>query len=130
MIIASTYHWRPSALAALSACVIAAFAGAANAAEPVRPVSVAYGDLNLGSEQGSNMLYNRIVAAAREVCGAGSVDIRDLQVFADERACEKHAIAYAVEQVPGAKHGRSPNPEKSSYKVGPALPWWGNRTLP
>jgi len=92
-----------SALAGLGARLIAAGAAAANAAEPVRSVSVAYGDLNLASEQGNNTLYDRIVAAAREVCGAGSVDIRDLQVLADKRACETHAIAHAVEQVPSAK---------------------------
>jgi len=107
-------HWRTSALAALSVCLIAAVAGAANAGEPSRSVSVAYGDLNLGSEPGNNRLYNRIVAAAREVCGAGSADIRDLQVFADERACEAHAIAHAMEQVPSAA-GRSQSSAKSAY---------------
>ena len=102
MIIVRSYRSCTCALAALSACLIAAVAGGANAAEPVRSVSIAYGDLNLGSEQGNKALYNRIVAAAREVCGAGSVDIRDLQVFADERACETHAIARAMDQVPSA----------------------------
>jgi len=101
--IVRSYHWPTSAIAALSACLIAAVAGAANAAEPVRSVSIAYGDLNLGSEQGNHTLYNRIVAAAREACEASSVDIRDLQVFADKRACETQAIAHAVEQVPSAK---------------------------
>jgi len=103
VIIVRSYQSRTSTLAALSACLIAAVAGAANAAEPVRSVSVKYDDLNLGSEQGNKALYNRIVAAAREVCRAGSVDIRDLHVFADERACETQAIAQAVEHVPSAK---------------------------
>ena len=115
MIIVRSYHWRTSARAALSACLILAVAGAANAAEPVRSVSVAYGDLNLGSEQGNSRLYNRIVAAAGEVYGGGSVDIRDLQVFADERACETHTIAHAVEHVPSAA-GRSQSSAKSSYR--------------
>jgi len=100
---AKSYHRRTSTLAALSACLIGAVTGVANAAGPARSVTVAYGDLNLDSEQGNNTLYNRIVAAAHEVCGASSVDIRDLQVFAQERACEREAIAQAVEQVPGAK---------------------------
>jgi len=99
----SSHHRRTLALAALSACLIAAVTGAANAAEPVRSVSVAYGDLNLASEQGNSTLYNRIVAAAHQVCGASSVDIRELQFFAEERACETQAIAQAVEQVPSAK---------------------------
>ena len=99
----SSHHRRTSGLAALSACLIAAVTGVANAAEPARSVSVAYADLNLTSEQGNSTLYNRIVAAAREVCGASSVDIRDLQSFAQERACESQAIARAVEQVSSAK---------------------------
>jgi len=103
MIIMRSYQWHSSAFAALSACLIAAVAGAANAAEPVPSVRVPYGDLNLGNEQGNNTLYYRIVAAAREVCRAGKVDIRELRVFVDERACEKHAIAHAVEQVPSAQ---------------------------
>ena len=124
MIIVKSYHWRTSALAALSVCLIAAVAGAANAAEPVRSLNVPYDDLNLGSEQGNNALYNRIVAAAREVCRAGHVDIRELRVFADERACETHAIAHAVQQVPSAKLGRSLNSARSSYRVGHAPARW------
>jgi len=62
-------------------------------------VKVAYGDLNLASDQGANALYGRIVYAAHEVCKADQVDIRDLAAFAQTQSCERQAIAHAVDAV-------------------------------
>lgn len=90
---------RPAAtIAALAACLIA---GTAHAGSPAgaATLTVAYGDLNLSSEQGANALYARVVSAARQVCGANGLDIRDLQTYAAERACESQAIAKAVHDV-------------------------------
>jgi UrcA family protein len=91
---------------ALGVCLITALAGAAYAASPdtaSASVRVSYGDLNLTSEQGSKELYARIVSAAREVCGASQVDIRDLSSLESERACERRAVATAVDQVHSPK---------------------------
>ena len=89
----------PATLAALAACLLAGVAGAAAAATPARSVTVAYGDLNLSSTQGTDALYARIVSAARAVCGGGEVDIRNLEALAAERSCESNAIAQAVHAV-------------------------------
>jgi len=97
---------RTAALAALGAVLIAgvsaaAYAGSADTASA--SVRVAYGDLNLASEQGNQALYARIVAAARAVCAANEVDIRNLHAYAAAQACERQAIATAVQQVHSPK---------------------------
>jgi UrcA family protein len=94
---------RTVALTALGALLIAGSSGAAYAASPddaAPTVKVGYGDLNLGTEQGNNTLYARIVSAARQVCNVEDVDIRDLQGFVAAQACEANAIAQAVKSVP------------------------------
>jgi UrcA family protein len=95
----SDYRHVSATLTALTVCLVAGAAGVAHAAAPARSVTVAYGDLNLASAQGTDALYARIVSAAREVCGAGEVDIRDLRGLAAERTCESNAIAQAVHAV-------------------------------
>jgi UrcA family protein len=87
-----------AALAVLSACLATGAAGVAraDAATGETPaVTVAYGDLNLDSAQGSVALYARIAAAARKVCAMPD-DIRDLGALASARSCERQAIARAV----------------------------------
>jgi UrcA family protein len=76
-------------------------AGSALAASPANAatLTVAYGDLNLASDQGNSALYARITAAARQVCAADRVDIRDLGRYAEARSCEARAIAQAVQAV-------------------------------
>jgi UrcA family protein len=96
-------HTRRALTAAgvLAACLIGA-AGSALAASPTdggAAVKVAYGDLNLASDQGNSALYARITAAARQVCFANGVDIRDLARYAEARSCEARAIAQAVQAV-------------------------------
>jgi len=92
-------YWHATMLVTVSACMLAGMAQVARAAEPAPSVTVPYGDLNLTSTQGTNALYARIVSAARQVCGAGEVDIRNLRSLADERSCESSAIAQAVQAV-------------------------------
>jgi UrcA family protein len=58
---------------------------------------VRYSDLNLGTEQGTEALYARLVSAARAVCGAP--DIRDLGALVAAHACERQAVANAVRDV-------------------------------
>src|SRR5690242_20228312 len=90
-----------TAAGALAACLIGA-AGSALAASPTDgalTVRVAYGDLNLATDQGNSVLYARIRAAARQVCLSDRVDIRDLARYAEARSCEAQAVAHAVQAV-------------------------------
>ncbi|MBV8910556.1 MAG: UrcA family protein [Gammaproteobacteria bacterium] len=90
-----------TAIGALAACLMGA-AGSALAAphaDEVATIRVAYGDLNLASDQGNSKLYSRISAAARQVCFASNVDPRDLALYAQVRSCEAQAIANAVQAV-------------------------------
>jgi UrcA family protein len=92
-------HLRAAvAVTALAACAAIGSVGSARAATVEPPaVKVRYSDLNLSTEQGSLILYGRIVAAAHEVC---AVDVfRDLRAVAASRACAAEAIARAVRDV-------------------------------
>jgi UrcA family protein len=76
--------------------VASAHANTADTAD-VPAVTVRYADLNLSTEQGSLVLYGRIVAAARQVCEID--DIRDLRALHLAKACREEAIARAVRDV-------------------------------
>jgi UrcA family protein len=95
-------HRRTSAaLAALTACLLTG-AGAAHASAAVDAapaVTVRYADLNIGTEQGADALYARIVSAARQVCLRQRLDLRDLHGLELAKACEAQAIAQAVRDV-------------------------------
>jgi UrcA family protein len=88
--------------AALAACLIA---GTSFAASPqtTSSVTVRYGDLDLSRDEGLSTLHARVAAAARQVCGADGVDMRNLQAFAAVRSCETQAIADAERDVQGTK---------------------------
>jgi UrcA family protein len=60
---------------------------------------VKYGDLNISDPQGAAMLYRRIAAAARSVCGADEIDSRRLGSRASINACVHQAIVDAVTKV-------------------------------
>ena len=86
------------ALSALAACAAIGAVGSAHAATAGSPaVKVRYSDLNLSTEQGSIVLYGRIVAAAHEVCAADV--FRDLRAVAAAKTCAAEAIARAVRDV-------------------------------
>ena len=98
------------AVAALTAALVASLSlglvSAARAATPtdaVPTITVSYGHLDLGSDEGSSVLYARIVSAARAVCFTDSVGIRDLGAYARARACERSAVANAVRDVRSSK---------------------------
>lgn len=82
--------------AAITACLAIGAAGNVHAAT-APTLRVSYGDLNLATEQGSLILYGRIVHAARAVCAVE--DIRDLRAVVAAKSCRQRAIARAVEQV-------------------------------
>lgn len=77
----------------------AVFGSRAQAADPEQPLTktVAYGDLNLDSEQGAKVLYARLRRAAEDVCLplAG----RDLTQRSIWQRCFNTAIDSAVGQV-------------------------------
>jgi UrcA family protein len=88
------------AAAALTACLALGASASAYAAAPAdatASVHVNYHDLNLATEQGTQVLYGRIVSAARKVCAPS--DIRILVEVAAARACEAQAVAQAVRAV-------------------------------
>jgi UrcA family protein len=77
----------------------AAMGGKAQAAEPAQSFAtiVAYGDLNLDSEQGARMLYARLRNAAQSVCS--SLEGRNLIEKRLWQACFDKAVDSAVVQV-------------------------------
>ena len=87
------------AAVAASASVMLAVAPA-RAADPSDPdtapsVAVRTTGIDLSTEAGAQMLYQRIVGAAHNVCP--QADSRDLVAYGAERACERAAIERAVE---------------------------------
>jgi UrcA family protein len=89
---------RALVLATLAAACVAVTSTAVYAADNSDSESmkrtVKYGDLNLSDPQGAEQLYRRIVAAARQVCGA--LDGRSLHEKAQFWACTRQSIVRAV----------------------------------
>jgi len=72
--------------------------GSARAAEPQYDKAiVAYGDLNLDSEQGAKALYARLRNGAEDVCS--SLEGRDLAFKKLWQSCFDNAVAGAVTQI-------------------------------
>lgn len=92
-------HMRAAvAYTVLATCAAIGALGSAHAADADSPaLTVRYSDLNLSTEQGSLVLYGRIVAAAQQVCAVD--DIRDLRAFNAAKRCRAQAIANAVRDV-------------------------------
>jgi UrcA family protein len=84
----------------LAACLLAGSLGVARAATPdagVPQLAVAYGDLNVASDDGARELYQRIAKAAERVCPfSGSRELAQLSV---NNRCREAAIARAVREV-------------------------------
>jgi len=84
----------------------------AQTSDTVPSVLVKYGDLNIGSPGGAQVLLKRIEAAANTACG-GAPDIRQLNQLASFEACRRSAVARAVVAVDSPMltaiaHGGSP----------------------
>jgi len=67
-----------------------------SATPDVRSVTVSYRDLDLSTPHGAKVLYRRIQAAAREVCGYRGADLLEQSVW---KGCYRNAIADAVGKV-------------------------------
>jgi UrcA family protein len=86
--------------AACLACVTIG-ARADETANVVAVRTVHYSDLNLNTQAGAAVLYNRIRAAAASVCG--DVDSRQLSEAAAAKACVDRAISTSVKSVNSPK---------------------------
>lgn len=77
----------------------ATIGGNVHAAEPQQALTrvVAYGDLNLDSEQGAKVLYARLRQAAQSVCVP--FEGRDLNQKSQWRSCYGNALGSAVVRV-------------------------------
>lgn len=85
-----------TALVALSFSLAAAYA-VADETDGAPSVTVSYADLDLSKPAGAEMLYRRIQAAARSVCGPRhSRILAQVQAF---RTCYKDAVEDALQQV-------------------------------
>jgi UrcA family protein len=84
-------------LAAMSTTMLAGVTEAAGTDDIVPKQVVSYKDLNLNSNEGTQVLYRRIQGAAHQVCG--KVDSRNLQGERVHKACLDRAISQAVTAV-------------------------------
>jgi UrcA family protein len=82
----------------LSTVAVGAYAGETNDV-PTR--TVRYSDLDLNSQKGVTVLYNRIRQAAEQVCGYESV--QPLAEAAPVKACVDRAVASSVQAVNNAR---------------------------
>ena len=94
------------ALAALATVCLGLTLSPARAANPdpaYEPVSqtVPYSDLNLNSHQGIVQLYQRIEAAARDVC-ATDHGTRSLADWSQARTCASTSVSRAVAKIDNA----------------------------
>jgi len=72
-------------------------ASAATSDADVPSIVVRYSGQSLGTESGVQLLYHRIVVAARQVCPEETV--RNLAAHAMAQQCRQQAIARAVQQI-------------------------------
>ena len=89
-----------SRIALLVGCLFAGSVGATQAAtsqDTVPTIVVSYGDLDLSTTDGANVLYQRIAVAARQVCQFEFS--RAVSQVGKDRACREAAIERAVNAV-------------------------------
>ena len=84
----------PLCLAA-AAALSGAIPARAQISDAAPSVTVKYGDLNIGSPGGAQVLLSRIETAAKTVCG-GAPDTRQLSQWASFETCRRSAVARAV----------------------------------
>jgi UrcA family protein len=75
-------------------CILGTAQSWAGPAEP--SITVSFRDLDLSSLAGATALYQRIQAAAKQVCGRPGGDLVEHMVW---KACYRHATAEAVGKV-------------------------------
>lgn len=93
-------HARKLILASIAAAALPLLTTPSQAATPTQgeqaaALTVEFGDLDLHSQAGIDQLYERIIAAARTVCG-GDSDMRSLDNWSRFRMCTRQSSARAV----------------------------------
>jgi UrcA family protein len=83
-------------LVVAAALSVGMLVGVTHAAE-VPTKAVSYADLNLSSDAGVQVLYNRIHRAANEVCG--NTEAHDLRGVRAHETCVQRAVSEAVASV-------------------------------
>jgi UrcA family protein len=81
-------------ISAIVAVALSTFAAAPAAAEPV---TIAYGDLNVTTEAGAQVLAQRFDAGVDTACARP--DIRDVKANAEFAACRAEAVNSAAQQL-------------------------------
>lgn len=96
----NTKHIALAAVVAfgLSTVAFGAYAGETNDV-PTR--TVRYADLDLNTQKGATVLYNRIRQAAEQVCGYEG--LQPLAIAAPVKACVNRAVASSVEAINNAR---------------------------
>jgi UrcA family protein len=89
-------HNAKNVLVAVAAMAAAVLVGQVHAAD-VPTQAVVYQDLNLNTEAGAKVLFQRIHGAAKQVCG--NVEVRDLPAVRAHQACIEKAVTEAVAAV-------------------------------
>ncbi len=101
LIASSTRHARTvvaALLATTAAAVPASYAQSLMTDGNAPSVAVNYSDLNIASNEGSHVLYARLVAAAQRVCPAGG-NLAELRHNRDRQRCISTAVERAVREV-------------------------------
>lgn len=101
-------------LAAVSMASVCALASAGSP-DPSLRRTVSFADLDINHPAGAAVLYQRIRAAAREVCRPTSE--RDLAVAELARSCVQDAIARAVNEVNAPKLSQYHDTETSQLVI-------------
>ena len=91
----SRFLTAPVLRLAAAAALLCAAPVLAQTSVTVPSVLVKYGDLNIGSRAGAQVLLRRIEVAANTACG-GEPDIRQLSQLASFEACRRSAVARAL----------------------------------
>jgi len=90
-----------TSVAAIYTAFAAMSAQADEAVKNAPEFTVRYADLNLNTQAGISVLYNRIRNAAEQVCG--NVDANRLEEARQNKACVAHAVQVSVQSVNNAK---------------------------
>ena len=87
------------AIAALAGGLAVSHAGAAEPTLVARSVVVRFTDLDLSQPRDAQTLYNRLHAAARQVCNDEGGGMQDLERLRQYKDCVDRAMANAVTDV-------------------------------
>ena len=87
-----------AAVVATTLCVSASQAQVSTKDGDIPSIAVRYSDLNLATEEGSRVLYSRLVAAAQQVCPQKGY-VMELRQNRDAQRCIVSSVEQAVKQV-------------------------------